>query len=205
MINDKTNIFLEQFWRLWCSTCKANGEIEVVAKYSPTPRIWWLILLFDQIQNTRAVTSTEFCTRRIRTICNLFWLIILCNLLYFVYRSTSCLNKVVWKLTMHVRCQTGDAHACSVTLYRTIKKNTICWVSYCSCDPETLWLAWFCRQKNMQSITVIFMWGEHHLAHVRHSCWCQVSTGFLIIRSRNLYRCLHGFMCDKTALLVKIS
>ena len=51
----------------------------------------------------------------------------------------------------------------------------------------------------MQSITVIFMWGEHHLAHVRHSCWCQVSTGFLIIRSRNLYRCLHGFMCDKTA------
>ena len=43
--------------------------------------------------------------------------------------------------------------------------------------------------------------GEHHLAHVRHSCWCQVSTGFLIIRSR----CLHGFMCDKTALLVKIS
>ena len=143
----------------------------------------------------------------IRIICNLFWLIILCDLLYFVHRSTSCLNKVVWKLTMHVRCQThtGDPHACSVTLYRTIKKNTICWVSYCSCDPETLWLACFCRQKNMQSITVIFMWGEHHLAHVRHSCWCQVSTvGFLIIRSRNLYRCLHGFMCDKTAL-VKIS
>ena len=135
----------------------------------------------------------QFTTYRI--ICNLFWLIILCNLLYFVHRSTSCLNKVVWKLTMHVRCQTGDAHACSVTLYRTIKKNTICWVSYCSCDPETLELAWFCRQKNMQSITVIFMWGEHHLAHVRHSCWCQVSTGFLIIRSRNLYRCLHGFLC----------
>ena len=40
------------------------------------------------------------------------------------------------------------------------------------------------------------------------SCACAsfmlVSTGFLIIRSRNLYRCLHGFMCDKTALLVKI-
>ena len=32
----------------------------------------------------------------------------------------------------------------------------------------------------------------------------QVSTGFLIIRSRNFYRCLHGFMCDKTALLVNI-
>ena len=44
--------------------------------------------------------------------------------------------------------------------------------------------------------------GTMHLAHVRHSCWCQVSTGFLIIR--NLYRRLHGFMCDKTALFVKI-
>ena len=81
----------------------------------------------------------HFSLLHIRIICNLFWLIILCNLLYFVHRSTSCLNKVVWKLTMHVRCQThtGDAHACSVTLYRTIKKNYICWASYCSCDPET--------------------------------------------------------------------
>ena len=127
----------------------------------------------------------HFSLLRIRIICNLFWLIILCNLLYFVHRSTSCLNKVVWKLTMHVvwfglvvRCQThtGDAHACSVTLYRTIKKNTICWVSHCSCDPETLWLVWFCRQKNIQSITVIFMWGG------ASSCAC---ASFMLVSSVN--------------------
>ena len=41
------------------------------------------------------------------------------------------------------------------------------------------------------------------------SCAC---ASFMLVSSvncwlsdRNLYRCLHGFMCDKTALLVKIS